>query len=84
MGVFKGVAEWIYQLDNGRLSFIDTPLYANTTALHSHKDMMLKRKRNTCAELKIVELSFREKRGIVQVDSDSSLQWTLLCDMVLE
>jgi hypothetical protein len=36
----KGVAEWFMHLDKGGLSFLDTPLYANTSALHSHKDML--------------------------------------------
>jgi hypothetical protein len=47
MGVPKGVAEWFIELDDGGLSFIDTPLYANTSNLHSHKDM-LKGKRHMC------------------------------------
>jgi hypothetical protein len=39
MGVLKGVAEWLIQLYNGGLSFIDTPLYTNISNLHSHKVM---------------------------------------------
>jgi hypothetical protein len=42
--VSKGVAEWFIQLDDGGLSFIDTPLYANTSNLHSHKDMLMEKK----------------------------------------
>jgi hypothetical protein len=44
MGVSKGVAEWFIQLDDGGLSFIDTPLYANTSNLQSHNKDMLKKK----------------------------------------
>jgi hypothetical protein len=38
MGVYKGVAECFIQLDDGVLSFIDTPLYAKISTLHLHKD----------------------------------------------
>jgi hypothetical protein len=81
MGVSKGVAEWFIQLGDGGLSFIDTPLYANTSNLHSHKDM-LKGKSTSCVVPKIsnncpLKLALQRK-------SASSLQWTVLYDMVLE
>jgi hypothetical protein len=44
MGVAKEVSEWFIQLDDGGLSFIGTPLYANTSALHVHKDMLKEKK----------------------------------------
>jgi hypothetical protein len=44
--VSKGVAEWFIELDDGELSFIDIPLYANACALHSHKDML--KEKNVC------------------------------------
>jgi hypothetical protein len=62
MGVFKGVAEWFIKLDDGGLSFIDTPLYANTSNLHLHKDM-LKRKKHMCSGAKYIE-AFEAKRSI--------------------
>jgi hypothetical protein len=83
MGVSKGVAEWFIQLDDGGLSFIDTPLYANTSNLHLHKDM-LKEKKHMCGAKNIEELSFEAERGIRQGTSASSLRWTLLYDMILE
>jgi hypothetical protein len=43
----KGVAEWFIELDDGGLLFIDTPLYANTSDQHSHKDM-IKGKKHVC------------------------------------
>jgi hypothetical protein len=39
--------EWFVELDDSELSFIDTLLYANTCALHLHKDMH-KKKRHMC------------------------------------
>jgi hypothetical protein len=83
IGVSKGVDEWFVQLEDGGLSFIDTPLYANTSNLHSNKDM-LKGKKHMCGAKNIKELSFEAERGIGQGKSASSLQWTVLYDMVLE
>jgi hypothetical protein len=57
MGVYKGVVEWFIKLDDGELSFIDTPLYANINALHSHKDTLMKKK-HMCGATNIKELSF--------------------------
>jgi hypothetical protein len=62
MGVSKGVAEWFIQLDDGGLSFIDTSLYANTCALHSHKDM-LKEYKHMYGATNIKELPFEAERG---------------------
>jgi hypothetical protein len=83
MGVSKGLAEWFIELDDGGLSFIDTPLYVNTSDLHSHEDM-LKRKKHMCSAKNIKELIFKAERGIGQEESASSLQWTVLYDMVLK
>ena len=83
MGVSKEVAEWFIQLDDGGLTFVDTPLYANTSELHSHKDM-LKGEMHMCGAKNIEELSYEAERGIGQGESASSLQWTVLYDMVLE
>jgi hypothetical protein len=65
--------EWFIQLDDDGLFFINTPLYANTSNLHSHKDM-LKRKKHMTGAKNIIELSFEAERGIVQEESASSLQ----------
>jgi hypothetical protein len=83
MGVSNGVAEWLIELDNGKLSFIKTPPYANTYALHSHQNMIME-KRHICGATYIEELSFEAERGIGQDESAISLQRTLLYDMVLE
>jgi hypothetical protein len=40
MGVSKEVDEWFIQLDDGELSFMDTPLYVSTSNLHLHKDSL--------------------------------------------
>jgi hypothetical protein len=50
-----GVAEWSTQLDDGELSCIGSPLYENTSALCSHKDM-LKKKKHVCGAKNIEEL----------------------------
>jgi hypothetical protein len=73
MGVFKRVAEWFIELYDGGLSFIDTPLYKNTCALHSHKNM-LKEKKHMCGATNIEEKSFEAQHGIGQGESASSLQ----------
>jgi hypothetical protein len=84
MGVsMKGVAELVIKLDDGGLSFFDTPLYANTSALHSHKDMLYEKK-HMCGVKNIKELFFDTERGIRQGERASRLQRTLLYDMVLE
>jgi hypothetical protein len=83
MGVSKEVVEWFIELGDGRLSFIDTLLYANTSNLHSHKEL-LKGKKHMCGAKNTEELSFEAERGIGQGESASSLQWTVLYDMVLE
>jgi hypothetical protein len=44
MGVSKEVDEWFIEMNDGGLSFVDTSLYANTCALHSHKDMLKEKK----------------------------------------
>jgi hypothetical protein len=61
MGVSKGVwlTEWFIELDVCGLSFVDTPLYAGTSALHLHKNM-LKEKKHMCAAKNIKELSFNK------------------------
>jgi hypothetical protein len=61
-GVSKGVAEWLVELDDGTLSFIDTPLYANTCALHLLKDML--KEKHMCGATTIEELSCEAKCGI--------------------
>jgi hypothetical protein len=53
MGVSKGVAEWLIALKDGGLSFIDTPWYANTCALYSHKDIL--NGKNTCVVPQILK-----------------------------
>jgi hypothetical protein len=83
MGASKVVVEWFIELDDGELSFIDTPLYANTSNLHSHEDM-LKGKKLMCGVKNIEQLSFEADREIGQGESASSLQWTVLYDMLLE
>jgi hypothetical protein len=80
MGVPKGVVEWFIELDDGGLSFIDTLLYANTYALHSHKDMFNENK-HMCGATNIEERSFEAERGIKHGENASSLQWTLLYNM---
>jgi hypothetical protein len=71
--VSKGVAEWFIELDDGGLSFIDTPLCSALT-----------QQRHMYGTKNIEELSFKAERGIRQGVSASSLQWTLMYDMVLE
>jgi hypothetical protein len=83
MGGSKQVAEWFIQLDEEGKIFIDTPLYAYTSALHSHKDM-LKGKKHMCGAKNIEELSYEAECSIGQGESASSMQWTVLYDMVLE
>jgi hypothetical protein len=51
MDVSTGVAEWFIELNDGGLPFIDTPLYVNNCALHSHKDML--KENNICVVLQI-------------------------------
>jgi hypothetical protein len=57
MGASKRVVEWFIELNNGGLSFFDTLLYANTSALHLYKDMP-KEKKYMCSAKNIKELSF--------------------------
>ena len=83
MGVSKSMAQWFVQMDDCGLSFLDTPLYANKQALHSSKEMMHGRQHMSAAADKH-DLSFRAERGIGQGESASSLQWTVLYDILLE
>jgi len=83
MGVSKNVAQWFIEQDDGGLSTLDTPLYANNCALHSHTEM-LRGKKHMSAVADTEDYSFQAERGIGQGESASSLQWTVLYDMVLE
>jgi hypothetical protein len=80
MGVSKKVAEWFIQLDDGGLSFIDTLLYASTSNLHLHKDMLNLRERSTCAVTKITKNCLLK----LNVDLVKEKVPTVLYDMVLE
>jgi hypothetical protein len=73
------------QLDDGRLSFIYTPLYTNISALRLYKVIFKEKKPMCkCATENIKELSYEAKHDIGQEKSASSLQWTFLFDMVLK
>jgi hypothetical protein len=63
IGGSKGVAELFIKLDNGGLLFVDIPLYANTSALHSLKGM-LNGMKHMCNAKHIEELSFEAEHGI--------------------
>jgi hypothetical protein len=65
--VFKEVAKWFIELDDGGMSFIDIPLYANTSALRSHKHKdILKKKKDICGVKNIEELFNEAKHCIGQ------------------
>ena len=80
LGVPDDIAEWFVGLDDGGLSFIDTPHYQRTKALRSIKH--LKAKPGHFCEKK--DLAFTAERGIGQGESASSLMWTALYDILLE
>jgi len=83
LGVSKDVAVWFNDLDDGGLSFLDTPLYAQDQKLHSPVEML----RGDChmsGANNIEELSYKAERGIGQGESASSLMWTALYDILLD
>jgi len=83
LGVPKDVAMWFIELDDGGLSFLDTPLFANTKTLRSSSDM-LSSDGHMSGATNIEELSFQAERGIGQGESASSLMWLALYDILLE
>jgi hypothetical protein len=83
MGVSISTAQWFVQMDDGGLSFLDTPLYAHTQDLHSHTNMHSGRAHMSKAAHN-PHMSFAAGRGIGQGESASSLQWVLLYDILLE
>jgi hypothetical protein len=90
MGVSKETAQWFVQMDDGGLSFLDTPLYAADKQLHSHQEMLAGKSHMSSTltreseEGPATDLFFTPERGIGQGESASSLQWTLLYDILLE
>ena len=80
LGVPLTIAEWFVDLDDGGLSFIDTPHYQQKKSLRPVDDLKA-RPGHFSGE---PNLAFQAQRGIGQGESASSLMWTALYDILLE
>ena len=80
LGVPDDIAEWFVDLDDGGLSFIDSPYYQTEKKLRSTDELRQKPGHFSGN----ADLAFQAERGIGQGESASSLMWTALYDILLE
>jgi hypothetical protein len=74
------VAEWFVGLDDGKFSFLSTPLYHQNKNLRTAEELMQTDEAFSPSKY----LPFQVERGIGQGKSASSLMWTVLYDILLE
>ena len=82
LGVPEDVAEWFVGLDDGRFSFLSTPLYHQNKNLRTPEELM----QTDASFTPLTHLAYQAERGIGQGESESasSLMWTALYDILLE
>ena len=80
LGVPDDIATWFVDLDDGGLSFIDSPFYQREKSLRSTDELQEKPGHFSGR----TNLAFTAERGIGQGESASSLMWTALYDILLE